>query len=356
VPGINPVVTTYTATVTVDGGGPQPVSVDGGDAQTYADLIVAITTDLTGAYAVVANGNLRIISTSVGVASTIAIVDVDLFSSLADFVAIDPAVGGSIAETTQLYITVNDYVYFTRAAVTSPWVPAVSSVETIDAFIDDQVNDTDMWKRHQGRDLLNFAWFHYTPRYYLIDPAPTNIIDTSIITKGYFLQLKNYLEDPLVSAPDLPTPLDLRTAYGYLLDNKMISDEVVLLPGRFKLLFGPRAPAELQAIFSVIRSENGVLTDNQVKTAIVSTVRNFFDVSLWEFGETFYFTELAAAIHADLTTEISSVVLVPTFTTNQFGNMFQILSREDEIFYPDITVNQITVVAGYTPTNMRLER
>jgi hypothetical protein len=353
VAGVDPIVTTYTASVDVDGVA-NPVSVDGGDAQTYDDLLAEINADLTGAFAALVNGNIRIISNSTGVASAIAITDTDLFSSLTDFVAINAAVPGSDAETTQLMITVNDYVYFTRAIASDPWFPAETTFESINSFVDAMLDGTDLWKRHSGRDALNFAWFHFSPRYFLVDPAPTNIIDMSIITKGYFTQLKNFLEDPQAIAPDVPTPLDLRTAYGYLLENKMISDQVILLPGRFKLLFGARAPAELQAIFRVVRSQNGLLTDNQVKTTIVAVVRNFFDVTLWEFGETFFFTELAAAIHAALPTEISSVVLVPTFTTNQFGDLFQVITREDEIVYPDITVSQIEIVSSYTATNLRL--
>lgn len=258
------------------------------------------------------------------------------------------------AGTGTVEVFVNEYVYYTRPSVADQWVPADSSFESISAYIDAIVNTTQLWTRYNGRDQLNFAWFHFTSNYYLVDPAPSNIIDTLIITKGYFTELKRWLEDPLAPAPSVPTPLDLRTAYNYLLDNKMISDTVILHPGNFKLLFGSKAAPELQATFKVIRSPNGTLTDNQVKTTIVSTVRNFFDVTLWSFGETFFFTELAAAIHATLPTEISSVVLVPLFSTNQFGDLFEVLAREDEVFYPDITVDQIEIVTGYTPTNLRL--
>ena len=97
-----------------------------------------------------------------------------------------------------------------------------------------------------------------------------------------------------------------------------------------------------------------MLTDNQIKTTIVTVIRNFFNISSWEFGETFFFTELAAAIHAALPTEINSVVLVPTFAANQFGDLFEILASEDEVFFPDVDVNDIEVVAGYTSTNLRL--
>ena len=253
-----------------------------------------------------------------------------------------------------LTIIVKDYVYFTRETTVDPWLPTNTSYQTIASFVNSDNLSDGLWKRHNGRDQLNFAWFHYTTRYNLVDPAPTNIIDSFVITKGQYTELKRWLEDPLAPTPTTPTPLQLRTAYGYMLDNKMISDAVVLHPGRFKLLFGPRSRPELRAKFKVIRSPNGVLTDNQVKTTIVATVRNFFDVTLWEFGETFFFTELSAAIHAVLPTEISSVVLVPEFTTNQFGDLFQVISREDEVFYPDVSVDQIEIVSGFTAINMRL--
>jgi hypothetical protein len=168
------------------------------------------------------------------------------------------------------------------------------------------------------------------------------------------MSLKRWLEDPLAVQPALPTPLDLRTSYGYLLNNKMISDTLVLHPGKIKLLFGAKATAALQSTFKIVRSSDRSLTDNQIKTTVVTTIRNFFDITLWEFGETFFFTELAAAIHASLPAEISSVVLVPTLPQNQFGDLFQVLAREDEVFYPDVTVDNVEIVTGYTATNLRL--
>jgi hypothetical protein len=208
-------------------------------------------------------------------------------------------------------------------------------------------------RRFEGRDGLNFAWFHRTAKYHLVDPAPTNIIDSFIIPKGYYIELKRWLEDPLAIQPALPTPLDLRTAYGYMLDNKMISDTVVLHPGRIKLLFGPRAIPELRAKLVIIRSSNATITDNQIRTIVVTTVRNFFDITYWEFGETFYFTELATAIHMALPGDISTVVLVPSYSTHQFGDMFQVVTREDEVLYPDISVSDIEIVSGLTAANIR---
>jgi len=95
------------------------------------------------------------------------------------------------------------------------------------------------------------------------------------------------------------------------------------------------------------------MTDNQVKARMVSIIRAFFDIETWEFGESFFFTELAASIHADLGPEIDSVVLVPLYSQNQFGDLFQVFSKEDELFIADISTNDIEVVQSYTANNIR---
>ena len=95
------------------------------------------------------------------------------------------------------------------------------------------------------------------------------------------------------------------------------------------------------------------MTDNQIKVTIVDAIRAFFDINLWEFGETFYFTELASHIHNTLPTEVDSVVLVPTYTTNQFGDLFQVLARENEILQPSIAVSYIEIISSINSQNIR---
>lgn len=246
-----------------------------------------------------------------------------------------------------------DYVYFHRESVTSPWLPKEATAETIANYTADLLLTTHLWARKNGRYPLNFAWFHRTSQYRLIDPSSTNIIDIFIIPRGYYTSVRQWLDGKTTIEPTAPTPLDLRTSYSHLLDNKMISDTVVLHPGRFRYIFGSRAPAELQAKFKVIRSQNSTLTNSQIKVNIIQAIKQFFDINVWEFGETFYFTELATSIHNTLLTEIDSVILVPTSSRNQFGDMFQVFAREDEILQPSISVSDIDIVESFTPDNMR---
>lgn len=253
-----------------------------------------------------------------------------------------------------LYITVNEYLYQHRASADDQWVDVPATSTNVYSFAQDSMAVTGLWRRHPGRSGLNFSWLHRSPRYHLIDPAPSNIIDMVVIPKGYYLAVKRWLEDSTIPKPIEPTPLDLRTSYNYLLDNKMISDTIVLHPGKIKLLFGPRASSQLQATFKVVKSPNTQLTDNQIKTSIVATVRNFFDVTTWEFGETFFFSELSAAIHRDLQNDISAIVLVPTVRTNLFGSLYQIFAAEDEIFMADIGADQIEMVSSLNITNLNM--
>ena len=132
----------------------------------------------------------------------------------------------------------------------------------------------------------------------------------------------------------------------------MISDTVIMHSGNVKVLFGAKADTELQATIKVIRSADRSLSNNQIKSAVVDAVRDFFDISLWEFGETFYFSELSAYIHSQLPSALDSVVLVPTLNTNQFGDLYQVASREDEILQVDFTVDQVEIVESLDATTL----
>ena len=258
--------------------------------------------------------------------------------------------GSPLPFGSRLKISTKQYVYFNRASTTDSWIPIDDTDNNKLAWKNDA---KDLYKREYGRYPLNFAWFYTTPRFHLVDPAPSNIIDIFIITTGYYQGIIRWLENKTDVKPDEPTPLDLRTAYNNLLQNSMLSDSVVLHAGKFKILFGTRSTPELRSTLKIIRPINNELTDNEVKVKIVDVIRKYFSIKDWDFGSTFFFTEMASSIHAELGPEISSVVLVPTFSTNQFGDLFQVQSSEDEILIPDISTENIEIVQSFTPENIR---
>lgn len=251
----------------------------------------------------------------------------------------------SLGTNLNVTVIVKDYVYFYRETNLDLFKPIELNIENIEAYIADTTNTN--YIRENGRNSLNFLWMHKTSTYHLIDPSPSNIIDTFIITRGYYINFKNWVDEITEEEPAAPTAQQLRNDYSKLLNNKMISDSLILHPGKFKILFGDKSSPEFRATFKVIRSTNKRLTDSQIKTRIVTAIRNFFDISKWNYGETFYFTELSTYIHEQLSENINSVVIVPTQNNNYFGDLFQISAKEDEIFIPHITTNNIEIVESY---------
>ena len=283
-----------------------------------------------------------------------------IFNELTVPIEVDQIQITSLGANDSVTITIKEYVYFSRATTIDDWLPqetpTESNLNSITAYLDDTNRDDPifgLWKREHGRYPLNFAWFHFTPNYHLIDPSSTNIIDMFIITNGYFSSLQSWLNGTTTVAPSLPTPFELKNDYGYLLNNKMISDTVILHPGKFKLLFGSKADQQLQATFAVVVNPQAALTNNQIKVKIVQSIKNYFDISNWSFGQTFYATELISQIHNDLGSNIETVVLVPTFSQNYFGDLFEVYALEDEILYPSISVDNISIVTSLNPQTLR---
>jgi hypothetical protein len=200
---------------------------------------------------------------------------------------------------------------------------------------------------------LDFMWQHFSPVTHLIDPSVTNIHDAFIMTRGYYNNVISFVKGFNDINPQPPTPLELRTSYGYLLKNKMLSDTVVLHSGKIKLLFGAKADQRLRAKFRVVKKPGASFSDEHIKSEIVSVIDTYFDIQNWDFGDKFYATELISLIHQRLATQIASVVLVPMYSVNSFGSLFTIDSGFDEILQSAATVNDVEIVDALTPTAMR---
>jgi hypothetical protein len=119
-------------------------------------------------------------------------------------------------------------------------------------------------------------------------------------------------------------------------------------------LFGPLAEPELQAQFKVVPIANTTMSDGEIQSAIISAINTYFDGNRWEFGETFYYTELAAFIHIQLATAISSVVIVPTYSTSTFGDLFEVRSGTNELFISTAQVSNIVIINSNTAANLRI--
>jgi hypothetical protein len=156
-----------------------------------------------------------------------------------------------------------------------------------------------------------------------------------------------------VTEPARPTIDELSTAYQGLQDYKMLSDNIVLNSVIFKPLFGAKAAPELRATIKVIRAQNSTASTSEIKSSVVAAMNTYFSIDKWNFGDTFYFSELAGYLHRTLGTIISSVVLVPLNQQKSFGDLYEIRSEPNEIFANGATIANIDVIEALTSTNLR---
>lgn len=253
------------------------------------------------------------------------------------------------------------YEYFSRTSTTDAFdLTSPSTVDPCAGLWGGDANFIDPTGLHARRQMVNnhgegldFMWQHFAPFTNIIDPSPTNIHDAYVLTQGYYDSVISYLRGMTEVAPMPPTPLELRSAYGYLLKNKMLSDTMVLHPGKLRLLFGSLAEPQFRAKFKVVRAPGATLTNERVKEELLNVINTYFDVSNWDFGETFYVTELLALMHQRLPTEIASVVLVPLYSTNSFGDLFTVECGFDEILQSAAQLTDIEIVEALTPTVIR---
>jgi len=211
------------------------------------------------------------------------------------------------------------------------------------------------WIARTGRQALYFQYRHNSPISNRIDPGTTNIVDIYVATLSYYTAYQNWLRDTTgtVVEPDLPTINELSTEYQNLQDYKMLSDNIVINSVIFKPLFGPKAATSLQANIKVIRAQNSVASTSEIKSSVLAAMNEYFSIDKWNFGDTFYFSELAAYLHANLGTIISSVVLVPLDPQKYFGDLYEIRAEPNEIFANAATVDNIDVIEALTSTNLR---
>lgn len=200
---------------------------------------------------------------------------------------------------------------------------------------------------------LDFMWQHFSPFTNIIDPSVSNIHDLYLMTRGYYDNVINYVRGLETIAPIPPTPLELRNSYGHLLDTKMLSDTVVLHSGKIRLLFGNLAEPQFRARFKIVRKQGASLTNERIKEEVLNVINSYFDIDGWDFGDTFYATELITLIHQRLPSDVASVVLVPVHSANSFGSLFTVESGHHEILQTAAGLSDIEIVDALTPITIR---
>ena len=207
-----------------------------------------------------------------------------------------------------------------------------------------------------GRQSLMFQYTHNAPNNRRIDPSPNNLIDFYILTRSYSDQYTAYITDSSgkVAEPVAPTIDELRTEFGSIENLKTISDSIVYNTAKFKPLFGNKADPALRATFKVIKNPNVNISNNDVKSQVIAAINNYFNINNWEFGETFYFSELSAYLHSALTPNVSSIIIVPTNSSSQFGTLYQINAEPNEILVSAATVDNVQIISAITAGQLNI--
>jgi hypothetical protein len=206
-----------------------------------------------------------------------------------------------------------------------------------------------------GRQGMYFQYKHISGDTARVDPGTTNIIDLYVLTQAYYTQYQNWIKDTTgsIAKPLEPTINELTQSYTNVNEYKMLSDSVVLNSAKFKPLFGNKAEPTLQATLKVVRSSSSTASDNEIKTAVITEMNNYFSIDKWNFGDTFYFSELSAYLHSKLGDLISSVVLVPNDPRLPFGSLYEIGCAPYEIFANAAQATDIVVLTALTPSELQ---
>ena len=200
-----------------------------------------------------------------------------------------------------------------------------------------------------GRQNLYFQYNHNANETSRIDPAASNLIDTYILVRSYDDAYRAYISDTTgsLTEPTPPTGFVMQNdLYPALFEYKMLTDTLILNPGTYKPLFGTKANSALRAKFQVIKSANTTISDNELKSMVISAVNNYFAISNWDFGDTFYFSELSGYLHQTMGSYLSSVILIPYNSNAVFGSLYEIRCQPNEIFISAATVDDVEVVSG----------
>ena len=205
-------------------------------------------------------------------------------------------------------------------------------------------------------DPLFFQWKHTAPRDQRIDPSISNIIELIVLTTDHYNEVLSWTANNK-SASEFPTEPSVETLNSLFASSlqpyKAIGDQLIYTPAKFKKLFGTTADSTLQGKFKVIKAQGATLTDNEIKARVLSAISTFFSISNWSYGESFYYTELCAFIHSQLSTQISSVVIVGSDAESVFGDLFEITSEPNELFYSTATVDNIEIINSFTDQNLK---
>lgn len=246
-------------------------------------------------------------------------------------------------EQNNLTVADGDLFYF--------YDPSIDTVKYWSA-IDARLVYTDQYFGRRGRSNLKFHYVHNSGQERRVDPSKSNIIDIYVLTTSYDNAIRSWLSGTS-SQPLAPTSQSLEQSYiEKLAPIKAISDEIVFHPVKYKVLFGANADTNLQATFKAVKNSEKPTTNNDLSTRILTAINEFFALENWEFGQSFYFSELSTYIMNQLSPDITNFIIVPKGTV-AFGSYYEIACQSNEIFISGATISDIEIIDAVTSSQIK---
>jgi hypothetical protein len=204
---------------------------------------------------------------------------------------------------------------------------------------------------YPGTSNLKFQYLHNSGEDTRIDPSKTNIVDIYLLTADYDSSYRYWLTTGVDVKPLAPSSATLEQNYsGNLEPIKTISDQIIFQPVSYKVLFGSQAEPALQATFKAVQSASSVASASSLQSRILTAINQFFSLDNWDFGQSFYFSELAAYVMNLLTPDITNFVIVPS--SNNFGSLYEITCLGNEIFISGATTANIEIISAITASQL----
>ena len=242
----------------------------------------------------------------------------------------------------------SDYLYYFYDSSEN----VVKSVSTATSTLNEFVYEPTYFA-YPGRNNLKFHYVHNSGEDRRIDPSKSNLVDVFLLTSAYDTDYRTWLTTGSGAEPLAPTSQSLESNFSSSLEMiKTISDEIVFQPVKYKVLFGSQATVNLQATFKAVKNSTRPVSDNELKTRILSAINDFFNLSNWDFGQTFYFSELSTYVMNLLTPDITNFVIVPK-SSNNFGSLYEVACLSNEIFISGATIFDIEIIDAITSSQLK---
>jgi len=209
------------------------------------------------------------------------------------------------------------------------------------------------YKVYQGRKGLKFHYIHSADYEARIDPGYSNFMDLYVLTKQYDISFRQWLLGSIDQEPMPPSTDQLAITLGSKLEQiKAMSDEIIYHPIRYKILFGAKAISNLRASFKLVKNQEQIISDNDLKSRVLNSINEFFSLENWDFGDSFYFSELVAYIMNRTAPFLVNIVIVPRQENLTFGSLFEIKAENDQIFISGATSEDLEIIDSITTSSL----